>query len=90
MAALRKMGQSKPTDAGAHLPNIACPALVVMGTLDPDWADPKAEADGVVAAMPAGRGTVAMIEGAGHYPHAQFPEEVAAVMVPFLKEHTAA
>ncbi|MCO5967943.1 alpha/beta fold hydrolase [Actinoallomurus soli] len=90
MAALQKMGQSKPTDAGAQLPNLPCPALVVMGTLDPDWADPKAEADGVVAAMPAGRGTVAMIEGAGHYPHAQFPEEVAAVIVPFLKEHTAA
>ncbi|MCO5994607.1 alpha/beta fold hydrolase [Actinoallomurus rhizosphaericola] len=89
MAALQKMGQSKPTDAGAQLPNLSCPALVVMGTLDPDWADPKAEADGVVAMMPAGRGTVAMIEGAGHYPHAQFPEEVAAVMVPFLKEHTA-
>ncbi|MEV5708748.1 alpha/beta hydrolase [Actinoallomurus sp. NPDC052274] len=90
MAALRKMGRSKPTDAGAQLPNLTRPALVVMGTLDPDWADPKAEADGVVAAMPAGRGTVAMIEGAGHYPHAQFPEEVAAVMVPFLKEHAAA
>ncbi|MEV5746459.1 alpha/beta hydrolase [Actinoallomurus sp. NPDC052308] len=90
MTALRKMGQSKPTDAGAQLPNLTRPALVVMGTLDPDWADPTAEADGVVAAMPAGRGTVAMIGGAGHYPHAQFPEEVAAVMVPFLKQHTAA
>ncbi|GAA0333269.1 alpha/beta hydrolase [Actinoallomurus spadix] len=90
MAALRRMGQSKPTDADAHLPDLPCPALIVMGTLDPDWADPKAEADGIVARMPAGRGAVAMIEGAGHYPHAQFPEEVAAVIVPFLKEHTAA
>lgn len=89
MAAMRKMGRSKPTDAGTQLPNLPCPALVVMGTLDPDWADPKAEADGIVAMMPAGRGAVAMIEEAGHYPHAQFPEEVAAVMVRFLKEHTA-
>ncbi|MEV0408488.1 alpha/beta hydrolase [Actinoallomurus sp. NPDC050550] len=90
MAAMRKMGMSKPVDAGAQLANIRCAALVIMGTLDPDWADPKAEADGIVAEMPAGLGTVAMIEGAGHYPHTQFPEEVAAVMVPFLKEHTAA
>ncbi|GAB3961035.1 alpha/beta hydrolase [Actinoallomurus acanthiterrae] len=90
MAAMQKMGKSAPVDAGAQLGNIRCAALVIMGTLDPDWADPKAEADGIVAEMPAGLGTVAMIEGAGHYPHTQFPEEVAAVMVPFLKEHTAA
>jgi pimeloyl-ACP methyl ester carboxylesterase len=31
-----------------------------------------------------------MIEGAGHYPHTQFPDEVAAVVLPFLKEHAYA
>ncbi|GAA2868311.1 alpha/beta hydrolase [Streptosporangium fragile] len=87
MAVVAKMGMSAPADAGARLPDLRVPALVVMGTLDPDWADPGAEADGVVAGMPAGRGTVAMIEGAGHYPHAQFPAEVADVVLPFLKEH---
>lgn len=87
MAVVSKMGQSAPVDAGAQLPNLACDALIVMGTLDPDWADPRAEAEGVVAAMPAGRGTVVMIEGAGHYPHAQFPSQVAAAVLPFLKEH---
>ncbi|GIH70916.1 hypothetical protein Mth01_31690 [Sphaerimonospora thailandensis] len=87
MAVVSKMGMSTPTDAGARLPNLGVPALVVMGTLDPDWADPRAEAEGVVADMPTGRGTIAMIEGAGHYPHAEFPAEVAEVMLPFLKEH---
>ncbi|MET8335760.1 alpha/beta hydrolase [Streptosporangium canum] len=90
MAVLGKMGMSAPTDAGAQLPNLRVPALILMGTLDPDWADPRAEADGVVAGMPVGRGTVVMIEGAGHYAHAQFPDEVAEVMVPFLKEHARA
>lgn len=90
MAVLGKMGMSAPTDAGAQLPNLRVPALVLMGTLDPDWADPRAEADGVVAGMPVGRGTVVMIEGAGHYAHAQFPDEVAEVVVPFLKEHARA
>jgi hypothetical protein len=28
-----------------------------------------------------------MIEGAGHYPNAQFPEQVAAAILPFLAEH---
>ena len=87
MAALRKMGMAAATDAGAQLRNIRCPALIIMGTLDPDWAAPEAEAAGIVADMPAGRGTVAMIDGAGHYPHAQSPDRVAGVLLPFLKEH---
>jgi pimeloyl-ACP methyl ester carboxylesterase len=90
MAAARKMGLSKPSDAESQLANLACPALVVMGTLDPDWPDPEAEAHAIVAAMPAGRGAVAMIEGAGHYPHTQFPDQVAAVMLPFLMAHARA
>jgi len=90
MKALRKMGMAVPKDAAAKLSLLGQPALVVMGTDDPDWVDPKAEAEGIVAAMPAGLGTVAMIEGAGHYPHAQYPDAVAAVVLPFLKEHTGA
>lgn len=85
-----KTGKSTPADAGAQLPNVRCPALVIMGTLDPDFADPKAEGEAIVAAMPAGLGTVAMVEGAGHYPHAQCPDEVAALVIPFLKEHARA
>ena len=37
--------------------------------------------------MPTGAGTVAMAGGAGHYPHAQSPEAVAELVIPFLKEH---
>jgi pimeloyl-ACP methyl ester carboxylesterase len=90
MAEFMKTGKSTPADAGAQLPNIRCPALVIMGTLDPDFADPRAEGDAIVAAMPAGLGTVAMVDGAGHYPHAQSPDEVAALVIPFLKEHAGA
>jgi pimeloyl-ACP methyl ester carboxylesterase len=90
MAEFMKTFKSKPADAGAQLPNVRCPALVVMGTLDPDFADPRAEGDAVVAAMPAGAGMVAKVDGAGHYPHAQCPDEVAALVIPFLKEHAGA
>jgi pimeloyl-ACP methyl ester carboxylesterase len=90
MAEFMKTGKSTPADAAAQLPNIACPALVIMGTLDPDFADPRAEGDAIVAAMPPGLGTVAMVDGAGHYPHAQSPDEVAALVIPFLKEHARA
>ena len=79
-----------PADAAAQLPNVKCPALVIMGTLDPDFADPQAEGDAIVAAMPAGAGTAAVVDGAGHYPHAQSPDAVAELVIPFLKEHAGA
>ncbi|MFF9402689.1 alpha/beta fold hydrolase [Streptomyces sp. NPDC014744] len=85
MAVVSRMGMSAPTDAGAVLADIQCPALVIGGTLDPDWADPRAEGEGVVAGMPAGLGRLEMIEGAGHYAHVQFPAEVAAAVLAFLK-----
>jgi pimeloyl-ACP methyl ester carboxylesterase len=84
MKALQRMGQSAPVDAGARLGDVRCPALIVEGTLDPDWADPRAEGEAIVAAMPAGLGTVEMIDGAGHYPHTQFPDQVVALLLPFL------
>ena len=90
MAEFMKTGKSTPADAGAQLPNVTVPALVIMGTLDPDFADPQAEGDAIVAAMPSGLGTVAMVEGAGHYPHAQSPDQVAALVIGFLKEHASA
>jgi pimeloyl-ACP methyl ester carboxylesterase len=90
MAEFMKTFKSTPADAAAQLPNVKCPALVIMGTLDPDFADPQAEGDAIVAAMPAGAGTAAMVDGAGHYPHAQSPEAVADLVIPFLTEHTGA
>lgn len=86
MGVVARMGMSAPTDAGARLAGVRCPVLVVEGTLDPDWADPRAEGEGIVASMPAGVGRLEMIEGVGHYPHVQAPAEVAAAMLAFLKD----
>lgn len=86
MAEFLKTMKTSPADAGDALPRISCPALVVMGDEDPDWADPRAEAEGIVAAMPAGLGTVAMLKGAGHYPHAQSPDDVAMLTTSFFRE----
>ena len=85
MAVVGKMVMSPPTDAGAALGDIKCPALVVMGSLDPDWPDARSEGEAIVAAMPPGLGRLQMIEGAGHYPHTQFPAEVVATVLAFLK-----
>ncbi|MET7274480.1 alpha/beta hydrolase [Streptomyces flaveolus] len=89
MKAMQAMGRSAPTDAGARLADVRCPVLVVMGTLDPDWADPHAEGSAVVDALPPGLGRLEMIEGAGHYPHDQFPDRVVALTLGFLHSDAA-
>ncbi|MCZ1003505.1 alpha/beta hydrolase [Streptomyces mirabilis] len=89
MKAMQGMGRSAPTDAGAQLGNVRCPVLVVMGTLDPDWADPRAEGSAIIDALPSGLGRLEMIEGAGHYPHDQFPEQVVSLMLAFLGSDAA-
>ncbi|MFI6937308.1 alpha/beta fold hydrolase [Streptomyces sp. NPDC050287] len=89
MKALQGMGRSAPTDAGAHLAGVRCPVLVVMGTLDPDWADPYAEGSAIVDALSSGLGRLEMIEGAGHYPHDQFPDHVVSLVLAFLRSDRA-
>ena len=66
MAEFLKTVKTTPADAQAKLPSIRCPALIIMGTEDPDFADPRAEGEAIAAAMPAGLGTVTTIGGAGH------------------------
>ncbi|SNY23918.1 alpha/beta fold hydrolase [Paractinoplanes atraurantiacus] len=90
MKALQKMTQTSPADAGERLGDVRVPALIVEGTLDPDWTDPRAEGEAIVAAMPAGRARLEMIEGAGHYPHVQHPDETVAAMLTFLRAHARA
>ena len=47
-------------------------------------ADPRAEGERIIADLPQGLGELAVIEGAGHYMHAQTPEKVVALALPFL------
>ena len=89
MKAMQTMGKSAPVDAGAQLPNVTQPVLIVQGTLDPDWASPQAEGEAIVAALPAGLGRLEMISGAGHYPHVQYPSQVVTAMLSFLESARA-
>ncbi|TQS40370.1 alpha/beta fold hydrolase [Cryptosporangium phraense] len=87
MKAMQKMGLSAPKDAGAQLGNVRCPVLIIEGTQDPDWVDPRAEGEAIVAAMPAGLARLELVEGAGHYPHTQYPDRTAALILSFLRDH---
>ncbi len=81
---VQSMASGKLVEAAAQLANVRCPALVVMGSDDPDWPDSEAEAAAIVGLFPAGRARYVMIENAGHYPHAQYPQQVADAILPFL------
>ena len=84
-AAQKMIGSSATLkQAAAQLADVRCSALVVMGGNDSDFPDPEAEAAAIVGLLPAGLGRYEMIENAGHYPHAQYPEQVADAILSFL------
>jgi len=89
MKTLQAMGRSTPSDAGARLGDVRCPVLVVEGNADPDWADPRAEGEKVVADLPDGLGELAVIDGAGHYLHTEMPEKLLGLVLPFLARTTS-
>jgi len=90
VACLRRPGYAKAfslttrTDhapAETRLADVSAPTLVVMGEEDPDFPDPRAEADWIAEAL---RAEVVMVPQAGHYPQSQQPEITAEAVVGFL------
>jgi hypothetical protein len=57
-----------------------------MGRDDGDYPNPEAEAAAIVGLPPTGLGRYEMIENAGPYSHAQYPQQVADAIPPFLAE----
>jgi pimeloyl-ACP methyl ester carboxylesterase len=71
-------------DAAAYRSRPAQPALIVMGDKDPDFKDPRVEAEAMAAGL-SGPVEIAMIAGAGHYPQAQAAEATGAAILAFLR-----
>ena len=84
MKVLQAMCRANPADAAARLADVRCPVLVVEGDLDPDFVDPRAEGQAVLADLPDGLGELVVLPGVGHYPHAQAPEALLEAVLPFL------
>lgn len=85
LAAFAAMASPEAVDALGYRPLMKQPSLVVMGSRDPDFKDPGAEARAMCEALSSSDCGVVMVEGAGHYPHAQYPEETAAAILSFLE-----
>lgn len=85
LAALRRMIVAPKVESEARLGRVRAPALVIMGTKDPDFKDPAAEARLVAARLTSAAGVeVRILDGAGHYPQTEMPDETAREMLSFL------
>jgi len=91
VASLRRPGYAKAfslttrtshAPAEARLADVTAPVLVVMGEQDPDFPDPRAEADWISRAL---RAEVVMVPEAGHYPQSQRPDITTAAILRFLQ-----
>lgn len=67
--------------AEAELGKVLSPTLAVMGSKDPDFPDPAGEAAWIAART---GGEAAVIDGCGHYPFSERPDETAERILAFL------
>jgi pimeloyl-ACP methyl ester carboxylesterase len=72
-------------DTEPLLPRVQAPALVIMGTKDPDFPDPAAEAR-FTADHLGGPAEVMLVDGVGHYPHTEAVDVVAPAVAEFARK----
>lgn len=82
LEALQKMMNASKRSSEERIPRVTAPALVLMGSKDPDFKPPEIEAKWVANAL---RATVHLIDGAGHYPQTEMPEVTAPLILSFLQ-----
>ena len=85
MTALHAMINLSKAETAAILSTSRIPALIVMGTRDPDFPDPVAEARWLGGELGA---DILMVEGAGHYPQTEMPHRVAPGLLSFMSDLT--
>ena len=94
IASLRRPGYAKAFSlttrtshdpAEVRLADVSARTIVVMGERDPDFPDPRAEAEWIAQTL---RAEVAMVPEAGHYPQSQQPEVTTDAVLHFLAKVT--
>jgi pimeloyl-ACP methyl ester carboxylesterase len=96
VASLRRPGHAKAfslttrtshAPAEARLADVAAPTLIVMGEQDPDFSDPRAEADWISHVVRETQ--IVMVPAAGHYPQSQRPDVTNEAILRFLTNTVA-
>lgn len=83
LAALRNMLFAPKDASEKRVQQVNVPTFVIMGTKDPDFKDPIAEANWLAGQT---HGKVMLVDGAGHYPHVETIEQTAQPIIDFLKQ----
>ena len=78
MAVLRAQFAADKSVAERRTPEVSTPSVVVMGSKDPDFPSPAEEGRLIADRL---KGELVMIEGAGHYPQYETPDQVAAAVL---------
>jgi pimeloyl-ACP methyl ester carboxylesterase len=84
--AFKNMAKVPRIESEKRLGRVNAPTLVVMGSKDPDWLDPVAEAAWVAEQLQA---ETLLVEGAGHYPQTEMPQQTNPQIVDFLQRVSA-
>ena len=79
---LMKMLRASKRASEDRLPSVNKPSLVLMGSRDPDFKNPEAEARWVAESL---KTRYLMIENAGHYPHAEMPDIAGLLILNFIQ-----
>ncbi len=82
LEALQNMMLANKTASEERLEKVSAPAVVIMGTKDPDFPSPEEEARWLAGKLNA---AYSMIEGAGHYPHVEMLDASGPLLVSWLE-----
>jgi len=82
LEALHSMMTASKAASEARLGRVSKPVFVIMGSRDPDFKTPEAEAKSLAASL---HGRYQMVKGAGHYPHTEMPEVTGPLVLSFLQ-----
>ncbi len=63
------------------LSEVKVPVLALTGSKDPDFANPGDELKWIESVL---QSETTLIEGAGHYPHLEFPKHIAELIQSFV------
>lgn len=69
-------------EAAARIPEVKAPVMVIIGGKDLDYKDQGAEMEKLQKMFDA---DTTMIDGAGHYPHAEFPDQTGRIVLEYLE-----
>lgn len=81
--AFRATTHTSHAPAEARLDDVHAPTLVIMGSKDPDFPDPAAEAQIITERL---HGRTLMVPDAGHYPQTEYPDIVTPAILDFLNQ----